>query len=90
MSRVLSHVPRLPGQPPARPGTVPAARQVFGEVDPSGALAASWLTARVAPTGWLWQDLDAHVRLDGGFAVVSALARLDAARYVTRGLPETA
>ena len=63
------------------PGTVLAARRAFTDIDPSGALAASWLTATVAPTGWRWRDLDAHIAIDGGFEVILALARLDAVRY---------
>lgn len=63
------------------PGTVLAARQAFADLDPTGALAASWCTSTVAPTGWPWRDLDAHIVQPEGFDVVLALARLDAARY---------
>jgi hypothetical protein len=63
------------------PGTVLAARQAFADLDPSGALAASWATSTIAPPGWPWRDIDAHIALDGGYEVVLALARLDAARY---------
>lgn len=62
------------------PGTVLAARQAFADIDPSGALAASWLTSSVAPNGWPWRDLDAHIAREGGLEVVLALARLDATR----------
>ncbi len=69
------------------PGTVLAARQAFADLDPSGALAASWLTSSVAPSGWPWRDLDAHIAREGGLEVVLALARLDANRCAESPAP---
>jgi hypothetical protein len=63
------------------PGTVLAARQAFRSLDPSGALAASWLTSSVAPPGWLWRDVDAYLTFESGFEIVTQMASLDAHRY---------
>ncbi len=71
---------------PVHPGSVHrapfAARQAFADLDPSGALAASWLTATAAPAGWSYGATSTRTSPSmAAWRVVLALARLDGTRY---------